>query len=173
MSMDVTLVPMELGDVPQVAEIDRQSFPLPWPARAYRYELTENSASQLLVALQAVHGRPALPREAIGYVGFWTVADEAHVSTIAVHPDHRGRGVGSLLVVGMLKKAASLGVTRVTLEVRPSNLVAQSLYRKYGFEAVGRRNRYYRDNGEDAVVMILEGLDEGACRERRQGACAR
>jgi ribosomal-protein-alanine N-acetyltransferase len=92
-------------------------------------------------------------RPVVGYAGYWFVVDEAHISTIAVHPEWRGRGVGEHLLVHLLGQALDLGAVAATLEVRVSNTAAQNLYRKYGFEQVGRRRRYYRDNGEDALLM--------------------
>jgi len=81
------------------------------------------------------------------------MVDEAHISTIASHPDWRRNGVGELLLVAMIESAAEMGAGVVTLEVRASNQGAQSLYRKYGFEQVGLRKRYYSDNNEDALIM--------------------
>ncbi|MBI3359583.1 MAG: ribosomal protein S18-alanine N-acetyltransferase [Chloroflexi bacterium] len=160
---------MELADVPQVAAIDRQSFPLPWLASSYRHELTENENAHFLVAhLGPVSRRPGQwwqdwfrpqpVRTIVGYGGYWYIMDEAHISTIAVHPDYRGQGIGERLLVAMLEHARSLGATLATLEVRVGNVVAQNLYRKYGFEEVGRRNGYYRDNGEDALLMTVAPL---------------
>ena len=174
---DVLLLPMELDDIPQVAEIDRLSFPLPWPARAYRYELTENSASHFTVAVQAKDLGPGprlwppAPnhRTVVGYIGFWQVVDEAHISTIAVHPDYRGLGVGEQLLAAGLLAAADLGGTQATLEVRVGNTAAQNLYRKFGFGIVGKRIGYYRDNGEDALVMNVYALNNPAFRQRLLG----
>jgi ribosomal-protein-alanine N-acetyltransferase len=161
---------MELADIPQVLGIDRQSFPLPWSEGAYRRELSENANSHFLVAyLPSGAGPPERtwrgwlrrepPRVIVGYVGFWYVVDEAHISTLAVHPGFRGQGIGARLLVAMLGEAAALGARLVTLEVRVSNLAAQRLYRKFGFEEVGRRKGYYRDNAEDALLMTLAPLE--------------
>jgi len=86
------------------------------------------------------------------------MVDEAHVSTIAVPPGWRRRGIGELLLVAMLDRAIELGAKIATLEVRVSNVTAQNLYRKYAFEQVGLRQRYYRDSGEDALIMSTERL---------------
>ena len=90
------------------------------------------------------------------------MVDEAHISTIATMREWRGRGIGELLLVAMIDEAQSLGAEKVTLEVRVSNLVAQNLYRKYGFKVEGRRRRYYSDNGEDALIMTTPPLYEEA-----------
>ena len=157
----VLIVPMQLSDVPQVLEIDRLSFPLPWSASSYRHELTDNPAAYFLVALEppAVHWYDrwlwwrAAPRAVVGYVGCWLIVDEVHISTLAVHPQWRGRGLGEQLLQAVFQRAAQTQMTLVTLEVREGNLIAQRLYRKHGFDVVGRRKRYYRDNHEDALLM--------------------
>jgi ribosomal-protein-alanine N-acetyltransferase len=86
------------------------------------------------------------------------MVDEAHLVTIAMGPAQRGRGLGELLLVSMIDLACILGASRMTLEVRVSNHVAQSLYRKYGFKNEGVRRRYYSDNGEDALIMTTDVL---------------
>ena len=165
----VGLGPMELADVPQVAEIERMSFPLPWSAHAIRRELAENANAHFLVAYRS--GDPPGPvelwarwlrrraaRTITGYIGYWYIADEAHISTVAVHPEFRRQRIGDRLLTAMLRHAGSLGATLATLEVRASNLAAQALYRKHGFEEVGRRRGYYRDNDEDALLMTVSPL---------------
>lgn len=145
---------MTLADIPEVVAIDRLSFSLPWPERSYRYELTENSASRLIVAEVSASPRARV----VGYVGLWLLVDEAHVSTIAVHPSDRGRGIGEALLLAALDLAGRLGAEVATLEVRASNAAAQALYQKHGFSVVGRRPGYYKDNQEDAVLMTLHEL---------------
>jgi ribosomal-protein-alanine N-acetyltransferase len=86
------------------------------------------------------------------------MVDEAHISTIAVQPHWRRRGIGELLLVAMLDRAIELGAEIATLEVRVSNVTAQNLYRKYGFRKAGLRRRYYRDSDEDALIMSTERL---------------
>ncbi|MDH7570646.1 MAG: ribosomal protein S18-alanine N-acetyltransferase, partial [Armatimonadota bacterium] len=98
------------------------------------------------------------PSPVVGYAGMWLVADEAHITNIAVHPDYRGRHVGERLLVSLLDTALQRGARHVTLEVRRGNLVAQGLYQKYRFQAVAVRRRYYSDTGEDAIVMWIEDL---------------
>jgi len=182
-SAPVRVVPMQITDLPQVTAIDALSFPLPWSSATYRYELVQNTNSHFFVALAppgssaAPPGRPGgglswlnpagwfrpapdpFPdpeRPVVGYAGFWYIVDEAHISTIAVHPDWRGHGVGEAMFVHLLETALDLGALTATLEVRVTNDRAQALYRKYAFEVVGRRKRYYRDNGEDALLMTAE-----------------
>jgi [ribosomal protein S18]-alanine N-acetyltransferase len=98
-------------------------------------------------------------RTIVGYAGIWVMTDEAHVTTIASHPEMRGRGIGELLLVALIHRALEIGARWMTLEVRASNAVAQNLYRKYTFKEMGVRRRYYSDNGEDALVMWTDALD--------------
>ena len=118
--------------------------------------------------------RPATPpspeleaelRSIVGYAGIWVMTDEAHVTTIASHPDVRGRGVGELLLVALIHRGIEVGARWMTLEVRASNDVAQNLYRKYTFKEMGVRRRYYSDNGEDALVMWTDALDSDSFRQ--------
>lgn len=102
----------------------------------------------------------------VGYAGLWLMVDEAHVTTIGVHPDHRGHGSGELLFLGLTDIARQMRAIRMTLEVRVSNTGAQALYRKYGLENAGVRKRYYSDNGEDAYIMWSEPLASSQFLER-------
>ena len=157
-------VPMTVADVPQVLEIDRLSFPLPWSAASYKHELSQNKHAHFFVALESGQSRWEKwlgrwgERRVIGFSGYWYILDEAHISTVAVHPRWRGRGIGEELLRAMLARALKQGAVEATLEVRVSNIVAQTLYRKYGFEDVGLRKNYYRDNGEDALLMTAKPL---------------
>jgi len=165
--------PMEPADVPTVVAIDRASFTCPWSSSAYLYELKRNTRSFYYVLLkpEATVDTPTkqgigvwlrslvgdqVPSWVIGYVGIRKVDTEsqAHVTTLAIHPDWRGNGLGELMLMTVLEKALSLDVDRVTLEVRPSNHIAQRLYRKYGFRLKSRHRGYYRD-GEDALFMAV------------------
>ncbi len=89
----------------------------------------------------------------VGLVGIWTALDQAHIVVIATHPNERRRGIGELLVIATIVEALKTGAANATLEVRKSNNAARSLYRKYGFNDVGIRHRYYHDNREDAIIM--------------------
>lgn len=185
--------PMRLQDVRQVHAIDVMSFSNPWPEGAYRYELNNNKRAHYYVAREAVSYDTSADRDAtenereevggllsrlrrrwaeepadsvLGFVGFWEMGGEAHISTIAVHPDYRRQGLGELLLLHMLDRAADEGSEFVTLEVRVSNRAAQRLYEKYGFQAVGRRQRYYTDDHEDALLMTLSDLGGARCQAR-------
>jgi ribosomal-protein-alanine N-acetyltransferase len=142
---------MTLDDVPAVHEIDCLSFSLPWPERSFRFEVSENPVSRGWVA--EVDGR------VVAMLVLWLTVDEAHIATIATHPDFRQQGIGERLMVAALQSARQEGARTAFLEVRAGNLAAQNLYRKYGFVVSGRRPRYYKDNQEDAILMTLETLD--------------
>lgn len=179
----VILRPMSLDDVVQVAALDKLAFSNPWPARTYNYEVAENDCSRMFVLESGWQTAPSNGRthhwwdyllgggngnghhSILGYSGMWHIADEAHISTIAVHPEWRGQKLGELLLWSMIRQAIRQKAGQVTLEVRVGNTLAQNLYRKYGFNVVGVRKGYYRDNSEDANMMLLENLN-AAYRER-------
>jgi [ribosomal protein S18]-alanine N-acetyltransferase len=167
------LRPLRLSDIEAVQTIERAAFPTPWKASAYTYELTQNQ----LATYHALTARTGdQPAQLIGYSGYWMMAGEAHISTIAVQTEWRGRGLGELLLLNMLFLAAHNEADLATLEVRPSNTVAQALYRKYRLNPVGERPRYYRDNGESALLMTVEPLDKAYrafLREMREELYAR
>ena len=150
--LDVIIRPMGEDDLDQVHAIDQISFSLPWAKRAFRYELLENPHSLLWVA--------ELDCKVVGAIVVWIILDEAHISTLAVLPEHRLQGYAQKLVVKALSSAVESGAQHATLEVRASNIAAQNLYRGFGFEIVGRRPRYYQDNQEDALIMTLTDLDQ-------------
>lgn len=151
---------MRIEDLAAVHQIDCLSFSLPWPANAFRYELLENPNSRLWVAeIERDDGTGVV----VGAIVVWLVVDEAHIATLAVHPDYRRHGIATQLLRTALRECARLGMRTATLEVRASNLAAQALYHKFGFEVVGRRRGYYQDNQEDALIMTLSDLQAAAC----------
>jgi ribosomal-protein-alanine N-acetyltransferase len=101
---------------------------------------------------------PRSTDQVAGFGGMWVLYDEAHVTTIGVAPDHRGKGLGELLLVDLFEHAWEKNAEWLTLEVRVSNDSAQALYHKYGFSRQGLRRRYYSDNGEDAYIMWSPSL---------------
>jgi [ribosomal protein S18]-alanine N-acetyltransferase len=142
---------MTVEDVPAVAQLDHLSFSLPWTERSFHFEVTSNPASRCWVAEHA--------GLIVGVVVAWLLVDEVHIATIATHPDYRRQGIAQALLVHVLKSGAAEGALSSFLEVRASNFVAQAMYRKFGYEETGRRPRYYKDNGEDAILMTLEPLN--------------
>jgi len=146
---------MKLEDVPRVHEIDVLSFALPWPEKSYLFELIENPATLALVA--EIIPSDAQPR-VIGMAVVWIVVDEAHIATLAIHPEFQGLGYGKLLLAQVLRQSIQRGAILATLEVRENNLLAQQMYTKFGFAIVGRQFHYYKDNNEDAVLMTIDKL---------------
>ncbi len=149
---------MKLSDIPRVHEIDIRSFSLPWPEKSFIFELTENPSTLALVA-------EVIPNEAepilVGMAVVWIIIDEAHIATIAIHPDFRGKSYGKRLLAQTLRQSIHRGARLATLEVREGNQVAQKMYSSFGFKYAGRRVHYYHDNNEDAVVMTVSRLGPG------------
>jgi [ribosomal protein S18]-alanine N-acetyltransferase len=141
---------MSLEDVPAVHMIDQTSFSLPWPERSFRYEIEENPVSRSWVAVE--NGQVA------AMLVLWLIEDEAHIATIATHPEYRRRGIGEELMITALASAYEEGAKHAFLEVRAGNLAAQAMYKKYGFIQDGVRLRYYKDNNEDALLMSLDDI---------------
>ncbi len=102
----------------------------------------------------------------IGYGGIWLMLDEAHITTLGVSPQYRGKGIGEFLLVGLIDVAMQLGASWLTLEVRVSNTVAQNLYQKYTFKEAGVRKKYYTDNNEDAYIMWSDEITKAGFREK-------
>jgi len=148
----VVVEAMQLDDVLAVHEIERLSFSTPWPAYAFEQELRGNRLARYVVARAG--------ERVVGFTGVWLMVDEAHITTFGVHPDWRRQGIGRQLLLSVVDLAVTLHARRMTLEVRASNDAAQTLYRSFGFEVVGRRPRYYTDDGEDALVMTTPDLDD-------------
>lgn len=151
------LRPMQPADIPVVAEIERLCFGDRWSEEAFSSELA-NPASTYVVGV--ANGR------SIGYAGFWLILEEAHITTIAVHPEEQGKKFGEQLLIHLIEQSAQRGAKWLTLEVRVSNLVAQRLYEKYGFMALGKRRGYYQHDGEDALVMWTENIWQEAFQKR-------
>jgi [ribosomal protein S18]-alanine N-acetyltransferase len=156
----VLIEPMRLGDLEAVHRIELASFSSPWPANAYRSELETNRLASYLVA--------RIDGEVIAYGGMWLMVDEAHITTFAVHPSWRRQRIGERLLLAFLDLAIARQAREATLEVRLSNISARRLYEKYGFRPVGLRPRYYSDNGEDALIMTTEPINEPRFRQRME-----
>ncbi len=137
---------MTAGDLDEVMEIERQSFRSPWSRGLFERELA--------IAFSRVFVAGEFPEVGIlGYVCLWLVTGEAHILNLAVHPERRGEGIGSGLLAHAVDDCRRNGIQEITLEVRRSNYPAISLYRNFQFLPMGVRPRYYRDNGEDAILM--------------------
>jgi ribosomal-protein-alanine N-acetyltransferase len=193
---------MALDDIPQVMEIERESFPTIWPPTAFRRELQQNRLANYIVVSER-NSELALPPPSdpipgpigrflgelkslvqggddpsqlpppderaelvVGVVGVWMLPDEAHIVTIATRESHRGRGIGEQMMIAAIELAQEQGQPLVTLEVRVSNDPAIALYRKYGFQEVGRRHKYYSDNREDALILTIDSVVTRRYREK-------
>lgn len=150
--IDIEIDTMKMVDLDDVMDIEVESFSLPWTRWMFEKELRDKKHSYFLVARSGI--------QVVGYIGFWLVEDEAHIVTIAVRSDFRRKHIGSLLMASALNLAARLGANRATLEVRVSNLPAQTLYKKFGFEIVAIRKNFYADTSEDAYVMWLHDVKD-------------
>ena len=173
---------MKHEDIPQVAQIDREAFPGEWVFRSqssYKRDL-DNSSVRYIVACnkrdvsesegQAMQKLPWFKRlfgyerhlnvseNIVGFSGFWMMMEEAHIIAIGVRDGYRRLGIGEGLLIATIELAQILNANVVTLEVRASNEIAQELYKKYGFQVVGRRPRYYSSDGEDAIIMSTDNM---------------
>ena len=143
----MNIIKMNSDHVPQIAYLETVCFHDPWSEKSIASEL-ENALSLWLVAVEG--------DEVIGYVGSQTVLGWTDMMNVAVHPDHRRKGVGEKLVLALEDALKEQESTCLTLEVRASNEPAKSLYEKLGFTEVGRRKNYYRNPKEDALIMRKE-----------------
>ena len=147
MTNDLLIRRMRPSDLPRVMEIELICFTMPWSEATFRGLLRRTDAD-LLIAEQG--------GDIAGYAAFWAVLDQGELGNVSVAPGWRRRGIGRKLVNAVLARAADRGVREVFLEVRVSNVGAQKLYHRYGFEEVGRRRNYYLEPVEDALVMRRE-----------------
>jgi ribosomal-protein-alanine N-acetyltransferase len=145
---------MEERDLPAVLEIENLSFPNPWHESTFRGEMQHRPISFPLVVVHKLLGR------VIGYVIFWVIGEDVQINNIAVHPDFRGMGIGERVLRHVIEEVKLRGARLITLEVRPSNAAALSLYRKLGFKTMGIRKGYYTMPPEDAVVLGLHLGDD-------------
>lgn len=143
--MEIEVVKTELSHVDDIMVVENLSFKVPWSREAFVQEITGNKF--------AIYISAKYEGKVVGYAGMWSVCGEGHITNIAVHPEYRGIGIGSLLIERLISISKEQGISCMTLEVRKSNLIAQRLYKKYGFQVSGIRKSYYSDNGEDAVIM--------------------
>jgi ribosomal-protein-alanine N-acetyltransferase len=180
--------PMSRDDVPQVTAIDREAFPTMWPPMNYHRELENHLAHYFVVVEkdetvieaetptisegiahrvkewfsphQDAHGRP---EKVVGFAGFWMMAGEAHIISLAVKRELRRQGFGKMLLIELVLEAVKREAEIVTLEVRVSNYEAQRLYLQHGFISKGVRRAYYTDNREDALIMTLDDANSVQC----------
>lgn len=153
---EVTILPMQDGDLDQVTQIEKEIFPTPWTRRQFQFEIWNRSCHYFVAKIGDT---------VIGYTGLVIVASEGYITNLAVKAEHRRKGLGIRMMLTIFRKALEAGVDIISLEVRKSNLIAQELYRQFGFRQVGARRRYYVDNREDALVMSTGYMTAGKLRE--------
>jgi ribosomal-protein-alanine N-acetyltransferase len=159
------IVRMSTNDIPDVSRIERASFTTVWPTDAFYNELSTNKLAHYFVG--KLEGR------IVAYGGIWVILEDSHITTVAVDPHLRGRGLGEAMVLKLIDEGIERGAAWMTLEVRESNVSAQQLYRKYGFTTVTTRKGYYSDDNESALVMWAGNLKSELYRNRLQVLRAR
>lgn len=150
---------MTVPDLDAVMDVEKVSFSSPWSKNTYRHEITRNQHGAYWVVSPSIRADGLAP-PVLAYAGTWQMGDEVHVTTIAVHPRWRRRKLGEWTLLKVIEAVRQNGACLVTLEVRTTNDPAIALYRKLGFEEVGKRRGYYLDTGEDARLMTLFNIDE-------------
>ena len=143
----IVIEKMKSDDIANVVEVENNSFDIPWSKESFENELKNKLAMYLVAKVED---------KAVGYVGVWKIFDEGHITNVAVHPDYRGQGIGKALISELLYLCEKENIFSLTLEVRKSNVVAQNLYKSFGFIEEGIRKGYYSDNNEDAIIMWLK-----------------
>ena len=136
-------------DLPEVLAIENSSFPNPWRETTFRGEILNQSISFPLVIVHS------LQRKVIGYIIFWKVFEDVQINNIAVHPEFRRLGIGRVVLEYVIDQVRRDGAKFITLEVRPSNTAALTLYKKLGFKPISIRKGYYSNPNEDAFVLGL------------------
>lgn len=144
MENNIIIEEMKSSDIDGVFEVEKSCFEDYWSKDAFKKELANDVARYLVAKLDG---------KVVGYVGIWFVLDEGHITNVAVHENYRGKKIGDKLVKALVELSKLNNIVSMTLEVRASNMVAQSLYRKYGFKMAGIRKEYYSNNKEDAIIM--------------------
>lgn len=164
--------------LPAALELDRRCFGGLWTQDGYERELSSPNSDLLVlqegqggyktgqqtsdkaVSSTAPSSLASSPTPLLGMGCLWAILEEAHITTLAIHPDYQRQGLGQALLYALLVSAWRRGQEWATLEVRVSNQTAIALYKKFGFQDVGKRRRYYQDNGEDALILWRSGLQK-------------
>lgn len=153
---EITIRSMIPADLDQVYALEKTCFAAPWPYSSFEFEINENPAARLWVAEVPTAERD---NQIVGMIVAWLLVDEIHIATIAVDPDYRRKQVATRLIWTAFTELLQEGAVSATLEVRESNHAAQNLYRRLGFQPVGKRPGYYQEKGESAVLMTLNSID--------------
>lgn len=158
----IKIKPLEAKQLDEVLELDRLVLGGIWTLKQYQRELSLAN-SRLLAILPSTkittRDSPQFP-SILGFGGWRAIANEAKITILAIHPDYQGMGLGQLLLLTLLKEASQKDLKRVRLEVRESNIIAQSLYQKFGFQVVQRLPNYYHQFQEDALMLYYGYLNQ-------------
>lgn len=155
----LTIEHMRPEHIPAVAELERICFGTHWTATNFPKEL-DNPRCFYYVTLKK--------QQPVGYLGFWQILEEAHITTVGVHPSIRKRHIAQRMLCFMMDDCLARDVHWITLEVKASNLQAQKLYQKFGFAVMGRRKNYYQADKEDALIMWTENISDPSYQELLQ-----
>ncbi len=145
--MEIIIRTMSRELIDDVYEIEKSSFNTPWSRKSFEDELSNPNAVYFVATYD---------EKGAGYLGGWVIADQYDINNIAVLPEFRRCGIASELLKTLISFCKENKLSPITLEVRESNEAAQALYKSFGFKPIGTRNKYYRDTGEDAIIMALE-----------------
>lgn len=149
---------LTVAEVPEIVELDQICLGGLWTEEGYLREIASDKST--LITLNLSEGRVNNRSQMIGMACLWSIVDEAHITLLAIHPEHRQQGLGQLLLIILLKDAIARQLERATLEVNEHNLGAINLYQKYGFQIAGTRKNYYQPAGDDALVLWLKGIQQ-------------
>jgi len=156
--LTVEIMPMVRRHVRSVLRIEEQVYPRPWSQNLFLSELAMSASRLYLVA--------RVGRKVVGYGGMMLVAEDGHVTTLAVDPEWHRSQIGTRLMLALTRAALARDARNLTLEVRVANDAAQGLYRRFGFAPVGVRKGYYQETSEDALVMWVHDIDADAYDRR-------
>jgi ribosomal-protein-alanine N-acetyltransferase len=177
--LELKLSPPQTEQLNRIVDLDKCCLGGLWSLEGYQKELTSPNSSLLVLSIPTALAQTdsqqkggeswssvssssvsflstnaiATEEQIIGCGCFWAILEEAHITLLMIHPDFQGKGLGQLLLYSLLKDAYKRQLERATLEVRVSNEVAISLYKKFGFQIAGRRKGYYQTTGEDALIL--------------------
>ena len=163
--LELKLEHLKAEQLKQVIELDNLCLGGLWTLAGYQRELASTNSSLLVISIPAMladncQNSGAKTEKIVGIGCLWAILEEAHITILAIHPDYQGQGLGQLLLCNLLRDAVGRKLERATLEVRPSNQVALSVYQKFGFKIAGRRKGYYQKTGEDALILWRGDLDK-------------
>ena len=143
--------PLEPVQIPEIVALDKTCLGGLWTAEGYQREI--DSPNSTLLILNLTDGEAKESAQMIGMACLWSILEEAHITLLAVHPNYRQQGLGTLLLLSLLDDAIARNLAWATLEVNANNKKAINLYKKFGFEAVGKRKGYYQSTGDDALIL--------------------